>query len=124
MSRSTDSGSGTSPYHSLDIVRIIEETADTRSVVLGIPDDLRELFAYRAGQFLTFHVVVDGHPLVRCYSLASCPDTESEHKVTIKRVEEGQVSNWFHDAVSVGHTLQVMKPAGHFCLQDRESTLR
>jgi len=121
MSESTDQSSG--PYHPLEVVRIVEETDDTRSVVLGIPDELRELFAYRAGQFLTFHVIVDGHPLVRCYSLASSPDTESEHKVTIKRVEEGKVSNWFHDAVTLGQSLQVMKPAGHFCLQDRETPI-
>ncbi|HEM47227.1 MAG TPA: ferredoxin--NADP reductase [Alphaproteobacteria bacterium] len=111
------------PYHELEVVRIVEETDDARSVVLAIPDPLRHTFAYRAGQFLTFRVDVDGHHLVRCYSLASSPDTESEHKVTVKRVERGRVSNWFHDVLRVGDRLQVMKPAGHFCLTPRTAPI-
>jgi 3-ketosteroid 9alpha-monooxygenase subunit B len=104
-------------------MRIIEETPDTRSVVLGIPEALAATFAYRAGQFLSFGVVLDGHQLVRCYSLASSPDSEREYKVTIKRVPDGRVSNWFHDHVAVGQALHVMKPSGHFCLQARQSPL-
>ena len=111
--------SGTGPYHDLRVARIVEETHDARSIILAIPDDLKATFAYRAGQFLTFGVPLEGHHWVRCYSLASCPDTEDEHKVTVKRVETGRISNWFNDQVEVGQTLHVMKPAGHFCLQDR-----
>jgi len=110
---------GSGPYHELEVLRIVEETHDARSVVLAIPEALRELYTYEAGQFLTFRITVDDHPLVRCYSLASCPETESEHKVTVKRVEEGRASNWFHDVLKVGDRLQVMKPAGNFCLADR-----
>ncbi|MFP6641598.1 MAG: ferredoxin--NADP reductase, partial [Myxococcota bacterium] len=111
------------PYYDLDVERIIEETSDARSIVLRIPDEARDRFAYRAGQFLTFAVVIDGHQLVRCYSLASSPDTELEHKVTIKRVEDGRASNWLNDHVVVGQQLAVMKPAGNFCLQPRETPM-
>lgn len=111
------------PYFDLEVERIIEETADARSIVLRVPDELQATFAYRAGQFLTFAVVIEGHQLVRCYSLASSPDSEREHKVTIKRVEEGRASNWFNDHVSVGQQLHVMKPAGNFCLQPRETPM-
>lgn len=111
------------PYHELEVARVIEETHDARSVVLAVPESLRSTFAYRAGQFLTFRVSVDGHPLVRCYSLSSCPDTETEHKVTIKRVDTGRVSNWFHDSLKAGDRLKVMKPTGHFCLGDRSTPI-
>ena len=47
------------PYHELEVIRIVEETHDTRSVVLGIPESMREIYAYEAGQFLTFRVTVD-----------------------------------------------------------------
>ena len=111
--------SGNSPYHDLRVARVVEETHDARSIILAIPDDLKATFAYRAGQFLTFGVPLEGHQWVRCYSLASCPDTEDEHKVTVKRVQDGRISNWFNDRVAAGDVLHVMKPAGHFCLQDR-----
>ncbi|MAI78195.1 MAG: 3-ketosteroid-9-alpha-hydroxylase [Deltaproteobacteria bacterium] len=111
------------PYYELEVVRIIEETADARSLVFGVPDGLKETFKYRAGQFLTFGVTVEEHPLVRCYSLASSPDVDAEKKVTVKRVAEGRASNWFNDHVTVGDVLKVMKPAGNFCLQDRSTQL-
>jgi len=110
-----------SPYHRLRIAHVIDETADARSFVLEIPEELREAFAYRAGQFLTFRVQVGEERLVRCYSLSSSPDCESEHKVTIKRVEEGRVSNHLNDQVVAGTVLEVMRPAGRFCLRDRNA---
>jgi len=123
MSAAKVSGASPSPYFELSVERVIDETHDTRSVVLGIPAPLEPIFAYRAGQFLSFGVTIGDHHLVRCYSLASSPDTESEHKVTIKRVDDGRVSNWFHDQLAAGDVLHVMKPAGHFCLQDRDTPI-
>jgi 3-ketosteroid 9alpha-monooxygenase subunit B len=108
------------PYHSLRVARVIDETRDARSIVLEIPDPLRDLFAYRAGQFLTFRFEVAGEKLVRCYSLASCPASESEHKVTIKRIADGRVSNWIHEALAAGHYVEVMRPAGLFTLRNRD----
>ena len=94
------------PYHRLNIERVIDETADARSFVVTVPDDLSETFGYRAGQFLTFRVTVDGERLVRCYSLASSPDTDNEHKVTVKRIDDGRVSNWMNDEVREGENLE------------------
>ncbi len=111
------------PYYHLRVGRVIDETADARSFVLEIPETLGERFAYRAGQFLTFRVEVDGHRLVRCYSLASAPGLDREHKVTVKRVVDGRVSNWMNDRVAAGDTLEVMHPAGVFCLHERTTPI-
>lgn len=108
------------PYHSLRVARVVDETRDARSIVLEIPDHLRELFTYQAGQFLTFRFEVDGKKLVRCYSLASCPSSESEHKVTVKRIQDGRVSNWINDTLAAGHFVEVMRPAGLFTLRNRD----
>jgi 3-ketosteroid 9alpha-monooxygenase subunit B len=105
------------PYYTLAVREVIDETHDSRSVVLDVPDELGDVFAYQAGQFLTFRVEVDGHRLVRCYSLASSPVEGGSPKVTIKRVKDGRVSNWFNDQVDAGSTLEVMKPAGVFVLR-------
>jgi 3-ketosteroid 9alpha-monooxygenase subunit B len=107
------------PYHPIRVARVVDETADARSLVLDVPEALRPLFAYRSGQFLTFRVPVDGKRLVRCYSLASAPDVDGGHKVTVKRVAGGRVSNWMNESVRAGDVLEVMRPAGRFCLTDR-----
>lgn len=111
------------PYHSLRVSRVVQETHDAKSFVVEVPEALRETFAYKAGQFLTFRAEVGGQKLVRCYSLASSPDADREHKVTVKRIDEGRVSNWFNDQVGVDDALEVMRPAGVFVLQPRESEI-
>ncbi|MEZ4376411.1 MAG: ferredoxin--NADP reductase [Polyangiaceae bacterium] len=110
-------------YHDLRVARVIPETSDSCSVVVDIPARLARQFAYQAGQFLTFKVEHSGRVLTRCYSLSSSPDTDSELRVTIKRVADGRVSNWFNDSVQVGDTLRVLPPAGRFTLRDRETPL-
>jgi 3-ketosteroid 9alpha-monooxygenase subunit B len=107
--------------HELRVARKIEETHDSVSIVLEIPSELREAFAYRAGQFLSFKIPYRGKVLTRSYSLASCPDTDSEHKVTIKRVDGGRISNWMNDEVRTGTSLMVVPPAGLFVLDPRET---
>ena len=82
------------------------------------PTMLRELFHYRAGQFCTFRVHIDGEEHLRCYSMSSAPETDGDLTVTVKRVPGGLVSNWFHDHVSDGDVLEVTKPAGVFCVRD------
>jgi 3-ketosteroid 9alpha-monooxygenase subunit B len=85
--------------------------------VFEIPAPLREAFRYKAGQFLTFEVPFEGMQLRRCYSLASSPDTDAWHKVTVKRVDEGRISNWFNDNLVVGSKILVQPPEGRFVLK-------
>ena len=121
--RAASNGEASGPYYDLRVADVIEETADAKSIVLEVPPALKERFAYESGQFLTFRVEVDGHRLVRCYSLASAPGIDPAHKVTVKRVVDGRASNWMNDSVAVGDTLEVMDPNGIFVLHDRETPI-
>jgi 3-ketosteroid 9alpha-monooxygenase subunit B len=48
--------------------------------------------------------------------MASSPDCDALPKVTVKRVAGGRVSNWMNEQVQAGDWLEVLPPAGHFCL--------
>lgn len=111
------------PYYPLRVADVIEETHDSKSIVLDVPPELQDRFTYVSGQFLSFRVEVDDHRLVRCYSLASAPGIDAAHKVTVKRVAEGRASNWMNDHVRVGDTLEVMPPNGVFVLQQHETPI-
>ncbi|MDB5997030.1 MAG: FAD-binding oxidoreductase [Pseudomonas sp.] len=113
----------TTGSHSLQVCAVIDETADARSLVLDIPAHLRERFRYKPGQFLSFRVPCAGKLLTRCYSMASSPYADALPKVTVKRVSDGRVSNWMNE-VQVGDWLEVLPPAGHFCLKDEQSADR
>ncbi len=95
------------------VSRIIKETADTRTFVLA-PHE--QPFAYRAGQYCTFRVSVDGEELYRSYSMSSAPETDSELMTTVKRVTGGRVSNWIVDNVVEGDELTMTRAAGTFVL--------
>ncbi|HQR02525.1 MAG: ferredoxin--NADP reductase [Proteobacteria bacterium] len=103
-----------SNYHSLRVREVIEETADTKSFIFDIPEDLKADFRYKPGQFLTLRIPHGGKRLPRCYSMSSAPELEEYPKVTVKRVADGRASNWLCDNVKVGDTLEVMAPAGAF----------
>lgn len=107
-------------YYPLKISRLIRETADACSVVFDIPHAFRELFSYRSGQYLTLRINVEGEVLERCYSLSSSPAVENEIKVTVKAVEHGRMSNWINNTLREGDVIEVMPPAGRFCLRDNE----
>jgi len=102
-------------YHPIRVKDIVDETDDTRSLVLEVPSDLHEAFRYRPGQFCTFRVHVGNEDHARCYSMSSAPETDDDLVVTVKRVAGGVVSNWLNDEVSVGDVLEVTAPMGTFC---------
>src|SRR5262245_45826499 len=110
-------------YHALAVTDVLDETADTRSFVLDIPDELSATFAYTAGQFCTFRATIDGEQIVRSYSMSSSPDTGDRFTTTVKRVAGGVMSNWMNDMLTAGSSIEVMRPTGLFVLHERDSPI-
>ncbi len=104
-------------YHKLRITDIVKETPDTISVYLQQP--VQNKIAYKPGQFLTLLIPIGGETVRRSYSMSSCPHTDKELCVTVKRVGNGKVSNYLNDHLSVGQELEVMEPMGSFALDLR-----
>src|SRR5207245_7791787 len=63
-------------FHPLRVARVVRETADASSFVLEVPRELEQAFAYRAGQFVTHRVRIDGQSYLRSYSMSSSPDVD------------------------------------------------
>ncbi|WP_280473938.1 ferredoxin--NADP reductase [Nocardia asiatica] len=97
------------------VTRIVKESADARTFVLAPHDGP---IAYRAGQFCTFKITVNGTDLFRSYSMSSAPETDGELMTTVKRVPGGAVSSWMHDNLSEGDEVEMSKAAGRFCLRE------
>ncbi|HEY1839692.1 MAG TPA: ferredoxin--NADP reductase [Mycobacterium sp.] len=100
-------------FQQATVTRIIKEAADTRSYLLA-PQD--QPFSYRAGQFCTFRINVEGEDVYRSYSMSSAPETDTELMTTVKRVTGGKVSNWIIDNVVEGDELTMTGAAGTFVL--------
>lgn len=102
----------------LRVRRVIDETSDSRSIVLEVPPHLEERFRYLPGQFLSFKIPYRGAVLTRSYSLASSPHCDAEPKFTVKRIDDGRISNWINDHIREGERLMVAPPAGRFLLDE------
>ncbi len=100
----------------LRVHRVVEETADARSFVLDVPEELKRELRYVPGQYLTVDIPWEGFRVHRCYSLSSAPEVDARPTVTVKRVDGGRVSNHLLDHVREGDVLEVHRPAGRFVL--------
>ncbi len=100
-------------FYKIKIKKIYRETHDCVSLSLDVPEDLKDTFRYKHGQYLTFKRMDDGEEVRRSYSLCSSP-AESEWKVAIKKVPEGKFSSYANIAMKVGEELEVMPPQGRF----------
>jgi ring-1,2-phenylacetyl-CoA epoxidase subunit PaaE len=100
-------------FHPLKVAEVVPETAEANSIRFEIPPELREAFAFRAGQHLTLRATIGGEEVRRNYSLCTAP-AESDWMVTVKRIGGGLFSNWVGDQLKAGDTVEVMVPHGSF----------
>lgn len=99
----------------LEVVSVVDETADARSISFAVPEGAEDAFRYKPGQFLTLAVPSDRDGLAaRCYSLSSSPHDGGPLTVTVKRTVDGYASNWVCDHLDVGSTMRVLPPSGIF----------
>lgn len=105
-------------FHKLILRKKIKRTIHASTLEIDVPDDLNELFKFKAGQYLTFRTTVNGEELRRSYSINSSSIADEALQVTVKKVKDGRVSNHFVDTLQAGDTLEVMPPLGQFVLPE------
>ena len=107
----------------LRVKSVIRETHDAISIVLDVPESSAQQFDYRAGQFVTLRVRVDGQQYQRCYSMSSTPTLGDDLRITVKRDRDGVVSNWLNDTAAPGQTIHAAPPRGRFVLKETDRPL-
>ena len=100
-------------FHALRVAKIVPETAEANSIRFEIPQELKNAFAFRAGQHLTLRATINGEEVRRNYSLCTAP-SDDDWMVTVKRIGGGLFSNWVGDELKAGDTIEVMVPHGSF----------
>jgi ferredoxin-NADP reductase len=63
----------------------------------------------------------DGYRAQRSYSVASSPLDEGEIELTIDRLDDGEVSPWFHDVAAEGDQVEVRGPFASYFVWRGES---
>ena len=113
-----------SPYLTLTVVALTQETPDAVTIHMEAPG--RQTIASAPGQFLTLILPCGpgGKKERRAYSLSSTPSEAPRLSVTVKRVTGGLVSNYLLDTVRVGQQLEAMAPLGNFTLSTNPGAAR
>jgi ferredoxin-NADP reductase len=106
--------SGRLSWQLATVVELVDETARTKSVVLG-SDQWR---GHRAGQHVDVRLTApDGYQAQRSYSIASGPEDE-RLVLTVERLDDGEVSPYLVDELMPGDELELRGPIGGYFAWD------
>lgn len=94
---------------------------DAVAVYFDIPADLKEIFKYSQGQFLSLHLNINGEDFRREYSLCSSPYSDEDIVIASKKIGSGIVSNYIYNDLKEGDVIEVYPPQGKFFTELKES---
>lgn len=102
-----------SQFHKLRVQDIQRETDKSVTISFEVPENLKETFAFTAGQYLTLKTTVNGEEIRRDYSICSAPKS-GDLKVAVKEVENGTFSKFANRILKPNDVLDVAPPQGRF----------
>jgi ring-1,2-phenylacetyl-CoA epoxidase subunit PaaE len=100
-------------FHPLRVRAVQPDTPEAVIVSFDVPEDLRPVFGFTQGQYLTLRKEIEGQDLRRSYSICAGVD-DGELRVGVRKVRGGVFSNWINEQLKPGDTISVMAPQGRF----------
>lgn len=121
----TEANGGWRLFKPFKVVRKEQENELVASFYLE-PEDGKALPPYQPGQYITVKVKApeEEYTALRHYTVSQAPNG-NVYRISVKREAEnnpkGVVSNYLHDYVEEGSTIQISAPAGLFTLQQNDN---
>ncbi|WP_064966808.1 ferredoxin--NADP reductase [Tenacibaculum ovolyticum] len=109
-----------STFHKLNIEKIIKETADAVSILFTVPAELKKVYTFIAGQYITIKTTINDKEIRRAYSICASPNS-NQIKVAVKAVEKGVFSTYATTKLQENTVLEVSEPEGKFVLEPLEN---
>ena len=106
-------GASHAVFHPLRVATVEPVTDDSVAITFEVPEDLREDYAFIAGQHLTIRTELAGDDVRRSYSICS-PAGSGVLRIAVKRLPDGAFSAHALDVLRPGDVLEVMTPSGRF----------
>lgn len=100
-------------FHALMVQGIKPLTPTSVAITFTIPKELKQTFAFDAGQYITIKKEIKGKEVRRAYSISSSPKRDYI-TVGVKRTHKGGFSDYANTKIKVGDQLEVMPPEGRF----------
>ena len=94
-----------------EVVATHQETPRVKTITLAVPD----WTGHRPGQHVDVRLTAeDGYQAERSYSIASAPQEVRRLALTVERIEDGEVSPYLFDQLTVGDKLELRGPIGGY----------
>jgi len=106
-------------FYSLKVSAVEKATPDCVVISFDVDEQLKGLFHFKPGQYITIRYNHNNEELRRSYSICSDPDA-GKLSVAVKQVADGRFSGYANKQLCVGDVLDVMPPAGQFLLKPRQ----
>ncbi|ACU93687.1 ferredoxin [Capnocytophaga ochracea DSM 7271] len=100
-------------FYELTISKITQLTTSSVMITFEVPELLKKVFHFEAGEYLTLQQTIGGEKVRRAYSICSGVN-EGELSVAVKRVLNGVFSTYATTQLKAGDVLEVMPPKGSF----------
>lgn len=110
-------------FEKVSVKEVRRETDDCVSILLDVPENLKDKFTYLPGQHITLRTTIDNEDIRRSYSLCSSP-LNNEWRIAVKKVDGGIFSAFANHTLQTGDEIELMPPLGHFVLQHSNSAKR
>ncbi len=99
-------------FHTLTVASVELLTEDSATVTFDVPEELRDAFAFNAGQSLTLRRTIDGVEQRRSYSI--CAAVGEKPRIGVREIPDGVFSSWLVRQVRAGDRIEVQPPTGSF----------
>jgi ring-1,2-phenylacetyl-CoA epoxidase subunit PaaE len=100
-------------FHELRVSTVDRLTDDSVAITFEVPPELREEYAFTAGQHVSLRCRIAGDDVRRNYSICT-PAGSGVLRVGVKRLPDGVFSSYAMDKLRVGDTIEVLTPSGRF----------
>ncbi|XVQ15718.1 1,2-phenylacetyl-CoA epoxidase subunit PaaE [Spirillospora sp. CA-255316] len=97
-------------FHPLTVAAVDRLCEDAAAITFAVPGELRDAYAFRAGQSLTLRRVVDGREHRRSYSI--CAPAGAAPRIGVREIPGGLFSTWLVREVVPGTRIEVQTPTG------------
>ena len=112
-----------SQFHSLAIKSIDRVTDKSVAITFVIPENLKDKFVFKAGQYITLKTTINGEAVRRDYSICSSKNS-GQLTIAVKAVENGTFSVYANEKLKAGDFIDVAEPNGRFIFEANEAKTR
>ena len=106
----------------MQIERVDRITPEAVVLSIEVPDKLKPLFVYKAGQYISLELSINNNNVRRSYSICSEPQLDLL-QVGVKEVPNGIFSTYVNKRLKKGDDVKVGVPQGRFVLDPDEKQL-